>query len=460
MLRTVVLGIFAILYSASMAPQQPAGTPSEFTMRIVTEGLESPWEITWGPDDFLWVTERVGRRIVRVDPEDGSRSTAVEVAGVFQVVGQDGVLGMALHPELMQGTGNDFVYLAYTYDADPGPDTRPANAVRRYTWHQESESLEDPTELIRGLPVHDDHFGGRLAFGPDGKLYLTIGDEGANFARNRCNPNRAQAIPTADEVREGDWSDYQGKILRLNIDGSIPEDNPVIDGVRSHIYSYGHRNPQGLVFAPDGTLYAAEHGPSTDDEVNRIEAGKNYGWPNVAGYPDDQLYSFENWAASAPVPCRELAAGRGGAPASVPVSAESDFDHPDFIPPIQTLFTVPNDYDFQASGAATVAPSGLDIYTSNAIPGWADSLLVTGMTRGILYRLKLSDDGRRVVGEPVGEFKATNRYRDLAIRPDGQAIYLITDDTGGTTNDTGERTSALENPGAILEFVYARQGLR
>lgn len=449
MFRTVALGLLSILAIATVALQEPT-----FTMRVVTDGLDSPWEITWGPDGWLWVTERVGKRILRVDPEDGSRSTAVEVEGVYQVVSQDGLLGMALHPELMRGTGNDFVYVAYTYDAAPGADEEPANAIRRYTWDAQSESLEDPVELIRSLPVHNDHFGGRLAFGPDGKLYLSVGDEGANFARNRCNPNRAQAIPTADQIRAEDWSDYQGKILRLNPDGSIPDDNPVINGVRSHIYSYGHRNPQGLVFAPDGTLYAAEHGPATDDEVNRIEAGMNYGWPNVAGYADDQMYTFDNWAASAPIPCEEAILVRGGTPRSVPVTAETEFDHPDFVPPIQTLFTVPNGYDFQASGGATVAPSGIDIYSSDAIPGWANSLLVTGMTRGILYRLSLSADGSRVAAAPSSEFKSTNRYRDLAIHPDGGAIHLITDNTGGTTNDAGERTSQLANPGAILEFVY------
>ena len=87
-------------------------------------------------------------------------------------------------------------------------------------------------------------------------------------------------------------------MLRLNLDGSIPSDNPMIGGVRSHIYSYGHRNPQGLVFAPDGKLYESEHGPNTDDEVNLIRAGGNYGWPHVAGYRDDQSYAYANWSAS------------------------------------------------------------------------------------------------------------------------------------------------------------------
>ena len=447
------IAILACLAACAPPTESVESAPEPtFSMRVVTDGLESPWEVTWGPDDRLWVTERQGFRIVRIDPADGSRSVAGEVEGIYQIVQQDGLLGLALHPDLMSGTGNDFVYVAYTYDADPAAGGDPKNAIRRYRWDEASESLVDPEDLIRGLPVHDDHFGGRLVFGPDRKLYLTIGDGGANFGRNRCNPNYAQLTPTTEQVAASDWFAYQGKILRLDPDGSIPDDNPVIDGVRSHVYSYGHRNPQGLAFGPDGTLYAAEHGPSTDDEVNRIEAGMNYGWPNVAGYPDNQMYAWENWAASSPTPCAELTGGRDGPPESVPVAAETDFDHPDFIRPIQTLFTVPADYNFQESGSATVAPSGLDIYTSDAIPGWADSLLLASMTRGTIYRMPLSRDGRLVVGGLFSEFKSTNRYRDLAIRPDGAAVYIVTDTTGGTTNESGERTADLVNPGAILEF--------
>ena len=101
----------------------------------------------------------------------------------------------------------------------------------------------------------------RLVFGPDERLYYTIGDQGANQYDNKCVPNRAQALPSQREVDAGDWSTYRGKILRVALDGSIPSDNPALDGVRSHIYSYGHRNPQGLAFDSSGRLYSSEHGP-------------------------------------------------------------------------------------------------------------------------------------------------------------------------------------------------------
>ncbi len=283
-------------------------------------------------------------------------------------------------------------------------------------------------------------------------LYFTVGDQGSNWLSNLCNPNRAQFVPTAEQVAASDWSDYQGKILRIDPDGSIPGDNPLIEGVRSHVFSYGHRNPQGLVFGPEGTLYSAEHGPRTDDEINLIEAGGNYGWPQVAGYPDDQMYAYENWAGSDPTPCADLAENGSGAPDSVPVESETSWIHPDFVRPIQTLFTVPSGYDFQVSGGATIAAGGLDIYTSAGIPGWANSLMVTSLNRGAIYRMPLSANNRLIVGGLFQEFKSTNRYRDLAIRPDGQAFYIVTDNTGRTQNDAGEGTQELANAGAILEF--------
>src|SRR5690606_27127609 len=110
------------------------------------------------------------------------------------------------------------------------------------------------------------------------KLYYTVGELGHNQFGNYQLPIEAQRLPTAEEVAAQDWSAYVGKVLRLDLDGGIPDDNPEIGGVRSHVFTYGHRNPQGLAFGPDGTLYSAEQGPKTDDEINILEAGKNYGW--------------------------------------------------------------------------------------------------------------------------------------------------------------------------------------
>ncbi|MDA1094879.1 MAG: PQQ-dependent sugar dehydrogenase [Acidobacteria bacterium] len=434
--------------------ESAAPTGPSFTSRVVATGLGFPWEVTWGPDGHLWVTERAGKRIVHVRPQDGSSRVLHEFPDAYQAVLQDGVLGMALHPELLQGSGRDYVYVAWNYDGDPSDGVDVRARIQRLTYDATNGSLGDTVDVISGLPAHDDHLGGRLVFGPDEKLYFSIGDQGANWQRNRCNPNLAQVVPSAQDVAAEDWSTYAGTILRLNLDGSIPDDNPTIDGVRSHVFSYGHRNPQGLVFDASGRLFEAEHGPSTDDEVNRIEAGQTYGWPEVAGFQDDQAYVYANWSASAPTACVELGNPRDP-PDSVPTQAESAWHHEAFTPPLATFFTVPNDYDFAANGAATVAAAGLDIYTyTDGVPGWADSLLLASLTRGAVYRLTLSPDHSRVVGEPTAEFTSTNRYRDLAIRPDGRAFYLATDNEGPTRNGAGESTRDLANPGAIIEFRY------
>lgn len=434
--------------------------PEAFTVRVVASGLENPWEVTWGPDGYLWITERTSFRVTRVNPSDGTRRQALTIDDGYQAVVQDGLLGLALHPDLLRGRGRDYVYLAYTYDADPGPALARRLRLQRYTYDASRQVLTAPTTILDNLPAHDDHGGGRLAFGPDGKLYLSRGDHGANFLANYCLPNRAQDLPGASEVAARDWSTYQGKLLRIEPDGSIPADNPVLGGVRSHIYTYGHRNIQGLAFAADGLLYASEHGPSSDDELNLIVAGKNYGWPHVAGFRDDRGYEYANWSASSPEPCQSLKFDSLVAPPSVPRARESSWQHPDFVEPIATLFTVPADYDFATFMNATAAPAGIEVYAAAAIPEWNRSVLVTGMRSGIVYRFKLSPDGRHVAGPPIEYFRAANRYRDLALGPDGRRVFLVTDSFGTTQDTHDRRTNALANPGALLEFSYAPASLQ
>jgi PQQ-dependent dehydrogenase (s-GDH family) len=256
-------------------------------------------------------------------------------------------------------------------------------------------------------------------------------------------------LPSAAEVSARDWSSYQGKILRLNLDGSIPVDNPVIGNVQSHVYSYGHRNAQGIVFGPRGELYSSEHGPKTDDEVNLIKAEKNYGWPRVAGYIDDKAYTYDNWSAATPTPCKSLEYNAVHTPATVPRLKESSFVDPNFVPPIKTFGTVDNDFKFErpdCSGNScypSIAPSSIEIYphSSIAIPHWVTSLLIPSLKRGSVFRLKLSADGNSIVGAMLELWRTKNRYRDVAINPDGKTFYVATDNDG-------------ENPGAILEFQY------
>jgi PQQ-dependent dehydrogenase (s-GDH family) len=390
--------------------------------------------------------------VIRINPADGTRSTLVTLPESHQTFTQDGLLGLALHPGLLRDPGNDFVYVAFTYDDAAGPALARRLGIRRYEYTATARTLSKPVDILMGLPTHTDHVGGRLVIGQDLKLYLTIGDQGSNFGDNRCNANHAQDLPTAAQIAARDWSGYQGKILRINLDGSIPADNPQLDGVRSHVFSYGHRNPLGLVVGPKGEIYESEHGPNTDDEVNLIEGGRNYGWPNVAGYRDDKTYVYANYSAST-TPCQTLPPGNA-VPASVPTSTEMAWNNSRFAPPLRTFFTIETGTYVQAIGSATMAPGGIDIYTGMAIPGWRNSLLALSLIRGVVYRLMLSADGRSVASPPVELFPTANRYRDIALNPDGRTIYLATD-TEGPNRDASGSPRGLANPGSILEFKYA-----
>jgi PQQ-dependent dehydrogenase (s-GDH family) len=440
--------IAQVAAGAALNPRAAWSNPPEsFASRVVATGFEDPWEVTYGPDGYLWITERVGKRVVRVNPADGSRRVAVSIDEVHQALAQDGLLGLALHPQLLRGS--NYVYVMYTYDADPGPAEARRAKIRRYTYDQSSEQLGEPVDLLTGLPHGPDHGASRIVFGPDGKLYASRGDHGSNFLAYHCEPIRSQELPIAADIAARNWRGYEGKILRVNVDGSIPADNPVLNGVRSHVFSYGHRNPQGMAFGPDGRLYESEHGQDTDDEVNRIDAGRNYGWPLIAGYIDDQYYTYANWSASTPTPCADLEYGRD-VPSTVPRTKESSVSLPDFTPPLATFFTVPSTHDSRVLGNATAALAGLDVYASPAIPGWNPSVLVAGMVSGTIFRIPLSAGNTA----PITYFKAQDRYRDLAIAPDGRRIYVVTDAHGRTLTATGEPTVELAHPGALLEFTY------
>ena len=468
------LAFFAIAVTAAAgvrvlgAAQTAPPAPAAFAKRVVTTGLENPFQMVWGPDDHLWITERTAGRVTRVLPSDGSKTTAIVITDLL-TDGPGGLLGMALDPGLLKTAGHDYVYVAYTYDADADPATVTRRTkIVRFTYDRGAHVLGHAKDILTGLPAGTDHQGGRLVIGPDRKLYFTIGDLGADQLANFCKPNRAQSVPTVAQLQARDWSLYEGKVLRLNLDGSIPPDNPTIAGVRSHIYSYGHRNPQGLVFAPDGKLYESEHGPNTDDEVNVIRAGRNYGWPHIAGYQDDQSYAYANWSASKGVPCASLTfTAFPDVPPSVPIEKESSWHHPDFTPPIQTFRTVPTGYDFKNAKCAdralyyqcwpTVAPSSLAVYSAkNGIRGWGHSLLMPSLKHGTVYRMQLDAGGTTVVGDPDEnqQLKTVNRYRDVTVRPDGLALFVATDVDGNTNDPSGRPAVSVENPGAILEFRY------
>jgi PQQ-dependent dehydrogenase (s-GDH family) len=464
--RFLPLPILVLLIAliGSLAAQDTAENSIQavppFSGRVLTTGLASPWEITWGPDNYLWVTERAGKRVTRVDPKTGEKSTAVTIDEVF-VGPQGGLLGMALHPKLLQGSSNDFVYVTYTYDAAPGEATIRRAKIVRFTYDPTARTLGEPKEILARIPAGTDHNGGRMAFGPDGMLYYANGDQGGNQFANFCKPIRAQALPTTEEIRAKNWSSYTGKILRLTPDGEIPADNPTIKGVQSHIYTYGHRNPQGLVFGPNGKLYSSEHGPNSDDEINLIEAGKNYGWPHVVGYRDNQAYVYQNWSAAPN--CESLTWNNLTSPDVIPKQKETEWNSPNFREPLITMYTVPNNQNFKDPTCKglfficwpSIAPTGIEFYPNGGgIPRWGHSLLTTTLKHGALYRFKLTADGRSI-NDVDQMFVTVNRYRDLTLGRDKKTIYIATDDEGYTRDAEGGATNKLANPGAILEFKYS-----
>jgi len=448
---------------AAPEPRDPEDPLSRsFALRVIAEELQAPYDLAYGPDGALWLSERVGKRILRVDPETGEQSTVVTIDEAHQSGGQDGVLGFAFHPQLLQGQGNDYVYVAYTYDADASDALERRTKIVRYTYDTTAHTLSEPGEIISGLAGSNDHNSGRLLYGPDSKLYYSIGDQGNNQFDRKCRSIVAQQLPSEAAVSANDYSRYQGKVLRLELDGSIPADNPLINRVRSHIYSYGHRNPQGLAFGSDGALYSSEHGPKSDDEINLIRAGRNYGWPRVSGFRDDSAYVYGNWSEAAD--CEDLEFSDYVIPDSVPQYRESDWFSPRFTPPLITFYTVPSDYEFVDPACAgseyicwpTIAPSSLAVYEpgSDGVPGWGPSLLVPSLKEGSVFRVALSEDRRTVVGRGSRLFGTTNRYRDVAVGPDHRTFYVITDLSGNTSGPTEGSTANLEHRGAILEFRY------
>lgn len=465
---------------SAMAQESPPASGDDFASSVLTTGLSDPFEITMGPDGSIWTTERTAGRVTLVDPSSGAKRTVLTIPGVVTTpTEQDGLLGMALDPgrpaahashgarkhrtgvRTHHGRGALHVYLSYTYDGDPAPDALDRRQrLVRYTY--DGRRLRNPRVLIEGLLASDDHNSGRLVLGADRTLYYTIGDRGNNQDLNACRPNEAQRLPTQAEVQAKDWAAYQGKTLRLALDGSIPRDNPVINGVRSHIYTYGHRNAQGIAFGPGGRLYSSEQGPKTDDELNLLVPGGNYGWPRVAGFQDDSAYVFGDWSAWAD--CTPEAYDAFEIPPQVPQAAESTFHAPDLVPPLRTFYTVPPNFNFRDPACApsqlfficypTIAPSSIDVYTHRRIPGWGNSLLIPTLKTGTVFRLPLRDRGGTVVDGPLPLWSSVNRFRDTEVSPDGGTIYVATDSSGLAAEDAGTPTAELANPGAILAFRY------
>ncbi len=477
--------IFVTIQVSAQAPGEVFAAKRVVNATNAAGRFRQPFAMVMGPDDSLWVTERRGY-VTKINPVTGGKKQVLDISNLvrFTTTGsgaslgikQDGMFGIALHPDLLKGTGNNYVYLAYCYDSSGFRRTR----IVRYTYNRAAETLSGEVSLLRGIYGSNDHNGGRLVIGnfgttavPDYKLAYAVGDQGANQFGNACDSIESQYLPTAAQLSAGNLRRYSGKILRLNLDGSIPIDNPVIDGVKSHVWSYGHRNPQGLAFQRDnnnqlvagGKLYESEQGPATNDEVNIIDSANNYGWPRIAGKQDNNWYKYYKWAGSASPTCGSYSSECSATQSNNGVP-ESSFSAPRYTNPVFDLYPgTPPLVNGNANTCnwltyPTIAPSSIIHYPfSNRIPGWNNSLLITTLKSSAVYRLKLTADGSSslpVADSVIPYFKTAqlNRLRDIAIAADGITFYVLTDSVGGTSGPSAGSDGGITDRGSILEYKY------
>jgi len=336
----------------------------QLKIETIAEGLVNPWSIEFLPDGTMLVTERLGTiRIIR----DGALVEApVANTPATYLYNQAGYFDVMAHPDFAD---NNVLFLAYAHGADKD------NALRIARATFDGAALNDLDVIYEAKPLKDTghHYGGRMVWGPDDKLYFTVG-EGSKYKE------KAQ-----------DMTSSFGAVIRLNEDGSIPDDNPDFgEGSLPELYSKGHRNPQGLAYdAARGILWEHEHGPRGGDELNIIEAGKNYGWPAAThgiDYNGARITPFTEYAGT--------------------------------VQPVKHW-------------TPSIAPSGLAVYDGDLFDGWQGDLLVGALSGDhgrALHRIKIED------GKPAGEERYLvdlgERIRDVRVGPDG-AIYVTTEERRG-----------------------------
>lgn len=349
------------MMALGLAVPATAAPSAAYRVETVAEGLDRPWSLAFLPDGTMLVTERPGNlRAIRagaLDPQPIGGVPAVYARG------QGGLFEVLPDPAFAE---NGVIYLSFSHG------DRGANGTRVVKATFTGSALEGVTPIFDAVPTKDTgaHFGGRMAFLADGTLLLTLGD-GFEYRE------KAQ-----------DLSGDLGKIVRIKTDGTAPDDNPFVGqaGARAEIYSYGHRNVQGLVVTPDGAVYAHEHGPRGGDEFNRIEPGRNYGWP-VITYGRD--YS--------------------GAVIS-PFTKRDGMEQP-------LHYWTPS-----------IAPGGLTHYAGDKFPAWAGSFFVAALAAKDVRRLTLKDGAveEETLFKDVGQ-----RVRDVRAGPDG-FLYLVTEEKDGS----------------------------
>lgn len=368
--KCLVLAASGLMLSvSSLASAQDDVYPAahhDYRVETVVDGLAQPWSMAWLPGGDLLVTEKPGRlRIVR-----NGQLLPEAVPGVPEVLynGQGGLFEVLPHPDF---NNNHWLYLSYS---EPVGDSSTTTVVRGQF---ENDRLSNVVEIFSAQASgRPGHYGGKMLFDGEGHLFLTLGDR-------QANPNEDQRNHPAQ-----DNTNHHGVIVRLNEDGSVPSDNPFVgdSSALPEIWSYGHRSPQGLVIHPEtGDLWMTEHGPFGGDELNRIEPGKNYGWP-VIGHG-------RNYVSGSPI-------------------HEGLFQE-GMEQPVH--FWVPS-----------IATSGLMVYTGDKFPLWYGSIFAGGLAGEQLARLTLDDDYKNVVVEDTLAY-GMGRIRDVRQGPDGY-IYLALED--------------------------------
>lgn len=355
------------LTACAHAQEAPFDTETgPVAVETVADGLEHPWALAFLPDGRYLVTERPGR--MRIVEADGGLSEPLSGVPEVFAQGQGGLLDLALHPDFVD---NALVYFTFAHPEGGAAGTAVARA--RLAAEGDAPRLED-VEIVYSMSDKDGsgrHFGSRLAFAGDGTVFFSIGDRGTM--------ERAQ-----------DPLDPAGTVMRIEEDGSIPDDNPFLDDpdVDDRIWSWGHRNIQGMAVHPEtGVVWTHEHGPRGGDEINIPLAGENHGWPIVTHGID---YS--------------------GA-----VIGEGDSEREGLVSPL---------YHWTPS----IAPSGMAFQDGDAFPEWRGDILVGALAGTALHRVSL--DGEEIVGDEPMLAELGARIRDVRTGPDG-LVYLLTDDSNG-----------------------------
>jgi aldose sugar dehydrogenase len=337
-----------------------------FDVTVLAKGLVHPWAVEPLPGGDLLVTEKPGR--MRIVTAAGSLGQPLTGLPRVDARGQGGLLDVVLSPKF---ESDRTIYWSFSEPRQGGN----ATSVARGVLSSDRKGLEQVRVIFRAMPTYDGdkHFGSRLLFGPDGMLYVTLGERSDTPMR-----------PQAQQLNS-----HMGKILRINPDGSAPKDNPFVgkDDAKPEIWSVGHRNVQAAAFDPQGRLWDIEHGTNGGDELNLVQKGKNYGWP-IQAYGEE--YS--------------------GQPIQGAVTVREGYEQPVYY------------WD------PVIAPSGAQFYSGDAFPDWKGNLFIGGMGARALVRLTLEND--RVIGEEHLLTDRKQRVRDVRQGSDG-ALYMVTDEENG-----------------------------